>query len=74
MIQNDDKEKNENNDLDIEIVLGDDSELNFSEVEDSINSLRPKDKVIKKNVIIPKAQNKNNETNTENEDNKNEDE
>ena len=46
-----DKEKNKNN-LDIEIIIGDDSELYFSEVEDSINTLRPKDKVQKKNIIL----------------------
>ena len=46
---------NKENDLDIEIIMGDDSELNFSDVEDSINSLRPKDKVQKKNIIIPKT-------------------
>ena len=63
----------DNKDLDIEIDMGDDSELNISEVEDSINSLRPKDKVQKKNVIIPKSQNgKNKETeNSENEENEN---
>lgn len=48
------KEKNEN-DVDIEIILGDDSELNFSDVNDSIKTLRPKDKVQKKNIIIPKT-------------------
>ncbi len=48
------KEENEN-DLDIEIIMGDDSELNFSDVNDSIKSLRPKDKVQKKNIIIPKT-------------------
>ena len=49
------KNKKENNDLDIEIILGDDSELNFSNVNDSIKTLRPKDKVQKKNIIIPKT-------------------
>ncbi|MBR2289837.1 MAG: hypothetical protein IJ867_04385 [Clostridia bacterium] len=48
------KENDENN-VDIEIIMGDDSELNFSDVNDSINTLRPKDKVQKKNIIIPKA-------------------
>ena len=46
---------NTDNDLDIEIVIGDDSELNFSDVNDSIKTLRPKDKVQKKNIIIPKT-------------------
>ena len=52
------KKENKKNDLDIEIVMGDDSELKFSEVEDSINVLRPKDNSdkAKKNVIIPKTQ------------------
>ena len=49
--------KDENNDLDIEIILGDDSELNFSDIKDSINTLRPKDKVQKRNIIIPKTKN-----------------
>lgn len=50
------KEENKNdNDLDIEIVMGDDSELHFSDVNDSIKSLRPKDKIQKKNIIIPKT-------------------
>ena len=48
------KDENENN-LDIEIIMGDDSELNFSEIKDSIKSLRPKDKVKKDNIIIPKT-------------------
>lgn len=50
--------KNENNDVDIEIVMGDDTELNFSDVEDCVNTLRPKDKeTLKKKVIIPKTKN-----------------
>jgi len=48
------KENDENN-VDIEIIMGDDSELNFSDVNDSIKTLRPKDKVQKKNIIIPKT-------------------
>lgn len=43
------------NDLDIEIIMGDDSELNFSDIKDSIKTLRPKDKVKKENIIIPKT-------------------
>ena len=59
------KEDNDEN-LDIEIIMGDDSELEISEVEDSITSLRPKDKVPAKKVIIPKSQSeKNNEKNNE---------
>ncbi len=49
----DNKVKDE--DLDIEIILGDDSELNFSDIKDSIKTLRPKDKVQKGNIIIPKT-------------------
>lgn len=48
--------KDEKNDLDIEIIMGDDSELNISDIKDSIKTLRPKDKVQKKNIIIPKTQ------------------
>ena len=48
----DDKDDN----VDIEIIMGDDSELNFSDIKDSIKTLRPKDKVQKGNIIIPKAQ------------------
>ena len=48
------KEEDEKN-VDIEIIMGDDSELNFSDVNDSIKTLRPKDKVQKKDIIIPKT-------------------
>ena len=48
------KEEKKSNDLDIEIIMGDDSELNFSDIKDSIKTLRPKDKVKKENIIIPK--------------------
>ena len=44
-------------DLDLEIIIGDDSELNFSDIKDSIKTLRPKDKVKKENIIIPKSKN-----------------
>ena len=57
------KENDKNNNIDLEIIMGDDSELNFSDVNDSIKTLRPKDKVQKKNIIIPK-------TKTEKEENK----
>ena len=53
---------NEDNNVDIEIVMGDDSELNFSDVEDCVNTLRPKDKeILKKKVIIPKTKKDNNQ-------------
>ena len=48
-------EKNEN----IEVVIGDDSVLNISEVGDCMNQLRPKDQAKKrKNFIIPIAKKK----------------
>jgi hypothetical protein len=51
-------DKKEDNNLDIEIIMGDDSNLNFSDVEDCLNTLRPKDKEnLKKKVIIPKTKN-----------------
>ena len=37
------KENNEN--ADIEIVMGDNSDLNISDVSDCLNTLRPKDKI-----------------------------
>ena len=40
---------------DIEIVMGDNSELKFSPIKDSIKTLRPKDKVQKDNIIIPRT-------------------
>jgi hypothetical protein len=53
--------KNENNDkkdLDIQVVLGDDSNLEISDVSDCVNTLRPKDRdTTKKAIIIPKAKN-----------------
>ena len=52
--------KNEENDIDnIEVVIGDDSVLNISEVNDCMNTLRPKDSVTKrKKFIIPLAKKK----------------
>jgi len=47
--------KNDNNNVDLEIIMGDDSELEFSDIKDSIKPLRPKDKVKKENIIIPKT-------------------
>lgn len=52
------KENNENTD-NIEVVIGDESVLNISEVNDCMNSLRPKDSVTKrKKFIIPIAKKK----------------
>ncbi len=44
------------NDEDIKIIIGDDSNLQFSDVGDIINTLRPKEnKKLNKKVIIPKT-------------------
>lgn len=53
---------NENN-KDLEIIMGDNSFLEFSDVGDCVNSLRPKNKnKPSKKVIIPKTkQDKNND-------------
>ena len=49
------KENDKKNENDIEVVVGDESILNISEVGDMMNDLRPKDSVTnKKNIIIPK--------------------
>ena len=53
------KENKDNKDLDIEIIMGDDSELNYSDIKDSIKTLRPKEKTKNKNIIIPKLKNDN---------------
>lgn len=53
------EEKNENDIDNIEVVIGDDSVLNISEVNDCMNTLRPKDSVTKrKKFIIPLAKKK----------------
>ncbi len=59
-------ENNENKKVeDIEVVIGDDSVLNISEVGDCMNELRPKASDKKnKQVIIPKTKKK--EDNEEN--------
>ena len=49
--------KEKNNNVDIEVVIGDQSDLNFSDVKDCVNTLRPKDKKNIKKVIIPKTKN-----------------
>lgn len=52
------KEENKNS-QEIEVIIGDDSILNISEVGDCMNDLRPKDSVKnRKKVIIPIAKNK----------------
>lgn len=51
------EDKNENNE--IEIIMGDDSELDISGVGDCMNELRPKDMdKKKKSIVIPKTKNK----------------
>jgi len=53
------KVENTENVEDIEVVIGDDSVLNISEVGDCMNQLRPKDQAKKgKNFIIPVAKKK----------------
>jgi len=42
-------------DEELEIVIGDDSNLNISEVGDCINNVRPKNSEKKKQVVIPKS-------------------
>lgn len=53
------EEKIQKNEKDIEIVFGDDSNLDISDVGDCMNDLRPKDlEKKKKGIVIPKAKNK----------------
>lgn len=47
------KKKRKNNENDIEVVIGDNSELDISDVSDCINNLRPKDSSKKEKIIIP---------------------
>lgn len=51
------KKKKENKEnTDIEIVIGDDSTLEISDVGDCMNDLRPKDREKKKKgIVIPKT-------------------
>lgn len=53
----DEKEEIKNNE-EIEIVMGDDSELNISEVGDYMNDLRPKTSNQNKDIVIPKTKKK----------------
>jgi len=48
------KEKNEKSENNIEIIIGDNSNLNISDVGDCMNGLRPKTNTNKKKVVIPK--------------------
>lgn len=57
------EKENKTNNEEIEVVFGDDSVLNISEVGDCMNDLRPKDSVKnRKKVIIPIAKKKRDET------------
>ena len=48
--------KNNEKDDDLEIIIGDNTNLEISEAKDCVNSLRPKDKKnMKNNVIVPKS-------------------
>lgn len=54
MKKNEKKNEEINNVDNIEVVIGDDSILNISEVNDCMNTLRPKDSVSnRKKFIIP---------------------
>ena len=43
----------ESENKELEIIMGDDSELNISEVGDIMNNLKPNTSEKKKNIIIP---------------------
>jgi len=49
---------NENTNKDFEVVTGDGSELELSEVYEHLNVATPKPKEIKKNIIIPEVKKK----------------
>ena len=60
------EEKKVDNKENIEVVIGDDSVLNISEVGDCMNQLRPKDQAKKrKKFIIPIAKKKSEKNNEE---------
>lgn len=66
--------KEEKNEEDIEVVIGDDSILNISEVNDCMNPLRPKDSVNnRKKFIIPSVKKKKNKSSKEENSNEKED-
>ena len=63
--------KEEDNEDEIEVIIGDESVLNISEVNDCMNQLRPKDSVNnRKKFIIPSVKKKKNKK--KDEDNKSE--
>ncbi len=53
----DDKENKIEDNKDIEVVIGDTSDLKFSEVEEFVEALKPKVQK-KSNIIIPGSKNK----------------
>ena len=56
---NEKKEEEKKHENDIEIVIGDNSTLEISDVGDCMNDLRPKDlENKKKGIVIPKAKKK----------------
>lgn len=54
----DSKNENNNENKDFEIVMGDDTELNISEVGDIMNNLKPNTSDKKRNIIIPVSKKK----------------
>ena len=59
----------ENENKDFEIVMGDDTELNISEVGDIMNNLKPNTSDKKKNIIIPVSKKKDQKEKEDDEDN-----
>lgn len=65
------EKENKTNSEEIEVVFGDNSVLNISEVGDCMNDLRPKDSVKnRKKVIIPIAKKKREDVEKENKEKK----
>lgn len=65
--------ENENEKREIEVVIGDDSNLNFSPIGDHISNLRPK-KQEKGTIVIPEAKSKKASKKDEDDDNEKKDE
>ena len=51
-------DENEKDNKDFEVVTGDGSELELSEVYDHLNVAKPKPKEVKQNIIIPEVKKK----------------
>ena len=58
----------ENENKELEIVMGDDTDLNISEVGDMTNTLKPRNHEKKENIIIPVSFTKKKEKNDEDDD------